>query len=99
MYVSRGHQQNPGALTPPQNESADARIGSGRNDSTGGGTLSHFNNDNTKGDEANSLTALGSTLYPVAIYSAICISIFLCFRRKSRRVYAPRTLPCLRQPE
>ncbi|KAJ4290005.1 hypothetical protein N0V88_006806 [Collariella sp. IMI 366227] len=81
------------------NESADARIGSGRNDSTGGGTLSHFSNDNTKGDEANSLTALGSTLYPVAIYSAICISIFLCFRRKSRRVYAPRTLPCLRQPE
>ncbi|KAL2131724.1 hypothetical protein VTI74DRAFT_4655 [Chaetomium olivicolor] len=80
------------------NESADPRIGSGRNDSTGGGTLAHFNNDNSKANEASSLDSLGSTLYPVAIYSGICLAFFLFFRRRFRRVYAPRTLPCLQTP-
>ncbi|KAK3302725.1 uncharacterized protein B0T15DRAFT_543745 [Chaetomium strumarium] len=71
------------------NQSDDSRIGSSRNDSSGGGTLSTLNSSGN----------LGFTFAPVAIYSAICFIVFLVFRRKCRRVYAPRTLPCLRTPE
>ncbi|EAQ91677.1 hypothetical protein CHGG_03612 [Chaetomium globosum CBS 148.51] len=80
------------------NESDDGRIGSGRNDSDGGGTLVNFN---PAGDDkkSESLASLGSTFIPVVIYSAICFLIFFVFRRKCHRVYAARTLPSLREPE
>ncbi|KAK4234225.1 hypothetical protein C8A03DRAFT_38019 [Achaetomium macrosporum] len=71
------------------NQSDDSRIGSSRNDSSGGGTLSTLNPSGN----------LGFTFIPVVIYSAVCFVIFFVFRRRCRRVYAPRTLPCLRTPE
>jgi hypothetical protein len=80
------------------NESDDGRIGSGRNDSDGGGTLVNFNPAG-EGKKSESLSSLGSTFIPVVIYSAICFLIFFVFRRKCRRVYAARTLPSLRGPE
>ncbi|KAK1756573.1 hypothetical protein QBC47DRAFT_460361 [Echria macrotheca] len=76
------------------NESDDNRIGSGRENSTGG-TLS-FNNENAK---SSSLKALGSTFAPVLIYSAICLVAFLLLRVRCPRVYAPRTMKVLRGPE
>ncbi|KAH6838593.1 hypothetical protein B0I37DRAFT_387301 [Chaetomium sp. MPI-CAGE-AT-0009] len=80
------------------NDSEDPRIGSGRNDSAGGGTLVNFNPAGD-GKKSESLASLGSTFIPVVIYSAICFLIFFVFRRKCRRVYAARTLPSLRSPE
>jgi hypothetical protein len=80
------------------NESDDGRIGSGRNDSGGGGTLVNFNPADD-GKKSESLASLGSTFIPVVVYSAICLLIFFVFRRKCRRVYAARTLPSLRSPE
>jgi hypothetical protein len=83
-----------------QNESADGRVGSSRNDSSGGGTVSHYDFETKDDDKKNSasLSSLGSTLIPVFIYSAVCLLVFLSLRRKLRRVYSPRTLPCLRTP-
>ncbi|KAL2177480.1 uncharacterized protein P884DRAFT_243614 [Thermothelomyces heterothallicus CBS 202.75] len=80
------------------NESEDGRIGSGRDDSDGGGTLINFNpvEDDKK---SASLSALASTFIPVLVYSAVCFLVFFVFRRKCRRVYAPRTVPSLRMPE
>ncbi|KAL2270629.1 hypothetical protein VTJ83DRAFT_2813 [Remersonia thermophila] len=83
------------------NESDDARIGSGRDDSDGGGTLSHFNptaSNSTDEKSSASLSSLFSTFVPVLIYSGICLALFLVFRRRCRRVYAPRTVPMLRGP-
>jgi len=78
-------------------ENQDDRIGSARNNSTGG-TLTHFNANNNEKDSA-SLEGLGLTFAPVLIYSGICFLIFFYFRRKSRRVYAPRSIPAIREPE
>ncbi|KAL2161823.1 hypothetical protein VTH06DRAFT_7607 [Thermothelomyces fergusii] len=80
------------------NESDDGRIGSGRDDSKGGGTLVNFNPVEGDKDSA-SLEALGSTFIPVLIYTAVCFLIFFTFRRKCRRVYAPRAIPSMRMPE
>ncbi|KAK3905971.1 hypothetical protein C8A05DRAFT_12260 [Staphylotrichum tortipilum] len=80
------------------NESSDSRVGSSRNDSSGGGTVSHYGFEPEKKKDSASLSSLGSTLIPVLIYSGICFLIFLVLRRKFRRVYSPRTLPCLRTP-
>lgn len=83
-----------------QNESDDSRVGSSRNDSDGGGTLVNFNPAGGADDKkSSSLASLGSTFIPVVIYSAVCFIIFFVFRRKCRRVYAPRTVPSLRTPE
>jgi hypothetical protein len=68
-------------------------VGSARDGSEGGGTLSTVN------ATSSSLESLGLTFAPVAIFSAICLIFFLIFRRKCRRVYAPRTIPSLRAPE
>ncbi|KAL1838165.1 hypothetical protein VTJ49DRAFT_2967 [Mycothermus thermophilus] len=82
------------------NESDDSRIGSGRDDSDGGGTLVNFNPTAGKDDKSSaSLASLFSTFIPVLIYSGICLALFLVFRRRCRRVYAPRTVPTLRAPE
>ncbi|KAK4450859.1 hypothetical protein QBC34DRAFT_60151 [Podospora aff. communis PSN243] len=81
------------------NESADPRIGSGRDNSTGG-TLSHADLGPKKdGDQASSLSTLGTTFVPVLVYSGICLSIFILLRKKCPRVYAPRTFASLRGPE
>ena len=80
-----------------QDEGDDGRIGSGRDDSNSSGTLVTVNPANNK--KSASLSALGSTFIPVAIFSAICFAVFFVFRRKCRRVYAPRTVPSLRTPE
>ena len=69
------------------NQSSDPRIGSGRDNSTGG-TLSHLD----AGSNSASASSLGVTFVPVVIYSAVCLAIFLVLRRKCSRVYAPRTI-------
>ncbi|CAK7266604.1 hypothetical protein SEPCBS119000_002114 [Sporothrix epigloea] len=75
------------------NQSNDPRIGSGRDNSTGG-TLSHIT---SSGTNSSSAASLGSTFVPVLIYSGVCLAIFVIFRRKCQRVYAPRTLSSIRR--
>ncbi|KAK3681642.1 hypothetical protein B0T22DRAFT_299665 [Podospora appendiculata] len=77
------------------NESNDPRIGSGR-DGQGGGSLSHAT---SSGTNSASLGSLGSTFVPVLLFSVVCLFIFVFFRRKCPRVYAPRCNPVLRAPE
>ncbi|PHH67374.1 hypothetical protein CDD81_142 [Ophiocordyceps australis] len=72
----------------------DPRVGSGRQDSSGGGTLS-----TASGSKSSSLGKLGATFIPVVIYLAICIVAFTVLRRRFPRVYAPRSIPALRAPE
>lgn len=69
-------------------------MGSGRQDSSGGGTLSAASNNKT-----SSLSKLGATFIPVVVYLALCLVIFVVLRRRCSRVYAPRTMPSLRAPE
>lgn len=69
-------------------------MGSGREDSDGGGSLSAAN-----GNKGASLSKLGATFLPVAIYVAVCLIIFFIGRKKCQRVYAPRTFAALRAPE
>ncbi|KAK1828790.1 hypothetical protein QBC39DRAFT_374387 [Podospora conica] len=76
----------------------DSRVGSAR-DGSSGGTLSHTSLTDTGDVVPSSLNALGSTFLPIAIYSAICLIIFVVLRRKCHRVYAPRSMATLRQPE
>jgi hypothetical protein len=76
----------------------DSRVGSAR-DGESGGTLSHTSLTEKEDVVPSSLNALGSTFLPIAVYSAICLVIFLILRRKCHRVYAPRTQSTLRQPE
>lgn len=76
----------------------DSRVGSAR-DGSSGGTLSHTSLTDKSDVVPSSLSALGSTFLPIAIYSAVCLIIFVVLRRKCHRVYAPRTLSTLRQPE
>ncbi|CAK7567574.1 MAG: hypothetical protein SEPTF4163_005540 [Sporothrix epigloea] len=75
------------------NQSNDPRIGSGRDNSTGG-TLSHVT---SSGTNSSSAASLGSTFVPVLVYSGVCLAIFVIFRRKCQRVYAPRTLSSIRR--
>ncbi|KAJ6442505.1 calcium permeable stress-gated cation channel [Purpureocillium lavendulum] len=72
----------------------DPRVGAGRGDSDGGGTLSTSANNKT-----SSLGKLGATFIPISIYVAICIIVFTVLRRRCTRVYAPRTIAALRAPE
>lgn len=76
----------------------DSRVGSAR-DGSSGGTLSHTTLTDKSDVVPSSLNALGSTFLPIAIYSAVCLIIFVVLRRKCHRVYAARTLSTLRQPE
>ncbi|KAF7559027.1 hypothetical protein G7046_g5119 [Stylonectria norvegica] len=71
----------------------DPRVGSGRDGSDSGGTLS-----TTSGNKSSSLVKLAATFIPVAIYSVVCICIFIFLRPRCRRVYAPRTMASLRSP-
>ncbi|ERS94871.1 uncharacterized protein SPSK_06903 [Sporothrix schenckii 1099-18] len=75
------------------NQSQDPRIGSGRDNSTGG-TLSHVT---SSGTDSSSAASLGSTFVPVLVYSGVCLVIFFVFRRKCQRVYAPRTISSIRR--
>lgn len=81
-------------LTAQQSQPDDPRVGSGRDNSTGG-TLSHFQ----AGSDSSSLSALGSTFVPVLIYSVVCLVVFLFLRTRCPRVYAPRTIPGILLPE
>ncbi|KAI9170745.1 hypothetical protein HJFPF1_00216 [Paramyrothecium foliicola] len=65
----------------------DPRVGSGRDDSDGGGTLSTASTNKT-----SSLAKLGATFIPVLIYLAVCLVVFIVLRPRCRRVYAPRTI-------
>ncbi|KAL1874017.1 hypothetical protein VTK73DRAFT_571 [Phialemonium thermophilum] len=71
------------------NQSSDPRIGSGRDNSTGG-TLSHVS---SAGQDSASLSALGSTFIPVAAYAVVCLILFIFLRTRCPRVYSPRSLP------
>ncbi|KAM0512992.1 hypothetical protein ACHAPE_008352 [Trichoderma viride] len=71
----------------------DTRVGSGR-DGSNGGTLSTAN-----GNKTASLSKLGATFAPVAIYLSICLVCFIFLRPRFKRVYAPKTIPSLRYPE
>ncbi|KAL6880833.1 DUF221 domain-containing protein [Trichoderma novae-zelandiae] len=71
----------------------DNRIGSGR-DGSAGGTLS-----TSSGNKTSSLSKLGATFAPVAIYLGLCLTCFILLRNRSKRVYAPKTIPSLRYPE
>ncbi|KAL5604303.1 hypothetical protein BROUX41_002276 [Berkeleyomyces rouxiae] len=76
-----------GSLT---SNSSDPRVGSATSNSTGG-TLSKISVTDTSKSSA-SASALISTLVPVIIYSALCLSIFWLLRHKFPRVYSPRTI-------
>ncbi|OAA55260.1 DUF221 domain protein [Niveomyces insectorum RCEF 264] len=76
-----------------QNQSDDPRIGSGRDNATGG-TISHVT---SSGTNSASAASLGSTFVPVLVYGGVCLAIFFIFRRKCPRVYAPRTIPGIRR--
>ncbi|KAH6610063.1 hypothetical protein Trco_000083 [Trichoderma cornu-damae] len=83
------HQLLERGFTPPD----DPRVGSGR-DGSSGGTLSTSN-----GNKTASLSKLGATFAPVAIYLGICLICFILLRPRCKRVYAPKTIPGLRHPE
>ncbi|OLN97803.1 Uncharacterized protein RSN1-like protein 3 [Colletotrichum chlorophyti] len=65
----------------------DDRVGSARDNSTGG-TLSKL----AIGTDSSSLMALVTTLVPVLVYSIICLLVFWILRRRSTRVYSPRSI-------
>ncbi|KAK5987054.1 hypothetical protein PT974_11171 [Cladobotryum mycophilum] len=79
-----------GIIPEPQ----DPRIGSGRNDSSGGGTLSA-----AAGNKSSSLAKLGATFGPVGAYLGLCLICFILLRPRSKRVYAPKSIPGLRGAE
>ncbi|KAL7792150.1 hypothetical protein V8C37DRAFT_410116 [Trichoderma ceciliae] len=83
------HQLLERGFTPPD----DPRVGSGR-DGSNGGTLSTTNANKTA-----SLSKLGATFAPVAIYLSVCLVCFILSRPRCKRVYAPKTIPSLRYPE
>ncbi|OHF00952.1 hypothetical protein CORC01_03780 [Colletotrichum orchidophilum] len=66
----------------------DDRVGSARDNSTGGGTVSKLK----LGSDSSSLMSLVSTFIPVLIYTIVCLLIFWTLRRRSLRVYSPRTI-------
>ncbi|TFB05529.1 Uncharacterized protein CCMA1212_003172 [Trichoderma ghanense] len=72
---------------------SDNRTGSAR-DGSEGGTLS-----TSSGNKTASLSKLGATFAPVAIYLGLCLTCFVLLRNRSKRVYAPKTIPSLRYPE
>ncbi|KAL1902066.1 hypothetical protein Cpir12675_000173 [Ceratocystis pirilliformis] len=72
------------------NSSSDPRLNSATANSTGG-TLSKISVSGTSKSSA-SASALISTLIPVIVYSALCLSIFWLLRHKFPRVYSPRTI-------
>ena len=67
----------------------DPRVGSARDNSTGG-TLSKVKLPGA--DDSASLMSLVSTLVPVTIYAVVCLSIFWILRHRCPRVYAPRAI-------
>ncbi|KFY40939.1 hypothetical protein V495_05162 [Pseudogymnoascus sp. VKM F-4514 (FW-929)] len=69
-------------------ESNDPRVGSARNGTEAGGTLSNA----TKGTNTSSIAGLLSTLVPVIVYAAVCMLIFWGCRTRYPRVYSPRTI-------
>lgn len=81
--------------TGNQNESNDPRVGSGRDNATGG-TITHIS---SSGTNSASWSTLGGTFIPVAVYSAVCLLLFLFLRPRCSRVYAARTIPGLLLPQ
>ncbi|PFH62151.1 hypothetical protein XA68_14820 [Ophiocordyceps unilateralis] len=74
-------------------DSSDPRVGSGRGDSSGQGTLSSANN------KTSSLSKLAATFIPVLIFLVVCFLLFAFLRPRCRRVFAPRSIPGLREPQ
>ncbi|KAK1590472.1 uncharacterized protein LY79DRAFT_590427 [Colletotrichum navitas] len=72
----------------PLNGQGDDRVGSARDNSTGG-TISKLQPSDS---DSSSLMSLVSTLVPVFIYTAVCLLVFWALRRRSQRVYSPRTI-------
>ncbi|KAI1623017.1 hypothetical protein EDD37DRAFT_453024 [Exophiala viscosa] len=66
---------------------SDPRVGSARDNSSSTTVTSIGSSSNS-----SSLSSLYATLLPVLVYTAICIIIFVIGRRKSPRVYAPRSI-------
>lgn len=81
--------------TMSQNESDDPRVGSGRDNATGG-TIAHIS---SSGTNSASWSTLGGTFVPVAVYSVVCLLLFLFLRPRCLRVYAARTIPGLLLPQ
>ncbi|TPX07451.1 uncharacterized protein E0L32_002079 [Thyridium curvatum] len=79
------------------NQSQDPRIGSGRENATGG-TLSHASNNAGDGN-SSSVESLGSTFVPVLVFAGVCLLIFFTLRRKCPRVYTVRTFLGAETPE
>ncbi|KFY77637.1 hypothetical protein V499_03032 [Pseudogymnoascus sp. VKM F-103] len=69
-------------------ENSDPRVGSARNGSTSGGTLSNA----TKGTNTSSIPGLLATLVPVIVYAVVCLLIFWGCRTRYPRVYSPRSI-------
>ncbi|OBT76340.1 hypothetical protein VF21_03585 [Pseudogymnoascus sp. 05NY08] len=69
-------------------QNSDPRVGSARNGSTSGGTLSNA----TKGTNTSSIPGLLSTLVPVIVYAVVCLLIFWGCRTRYPRVYSPRSI-------
>ncbi|KZL83144.1 duf221 domain-containing protein [Colletotrichum incanum] len=72
----------------PLDGEGDGRVGSARDNSTGGTVSKLQLNDS----DSSSLMSLVSTLIPVLIYTTVCLLIFWALRRRSLRVYSPRTI-------
>ncbi|KAM3081742.1 hypothetical protein ACMFMG_005188 [Clarireedia jacksonii] len=64
----------------------DPRIGSSRENSTSSSLFPA-----ATGSNSSSFSSLYSTLIPVTVYAVVCLILFLIFRKKYPRVYAPRT--------
>ncbi|GME26533.1 hypothetical protein GTA08_BOTSDO09014 [Neofusicoccum parvum] len=74
------------ARDSPLNQNDDPRVGSSR-DGSSSATVTGI----SSGSNSASISALFTTLIPVAVYVGVCLAVFLLFRRKCPRVYAPRT--------
>ncbi|RDA91359.1 hypothetical protein CP533_0008 [Ophiocordyceps camponoti-saundersi (nom. inval.)] len=71
----------------------DPRVGSNRGDSSGQGTVSSAN-----GNKTSSLSKLAATFIPVLVFLLVCFLLFAALRPRCRRVFAPRSIPGLREP-
>ncbi|EKG10182.1 protein of unknown function DUF221 [Macrophomina phaseolina MS6] len=70
----------------PLDQHDDPRIGSSR-DNSSSATVTGI----SSGSNSASISALFTTLIPVSVYVGVCLVLFITFRRKCPRVYAPRT--------
>lgn len=53
---------------------------------------------NLSAGNSASLASLGSTFFPVAVFSAVCLLVFVVCRPRCHRAFAPRSLPGIPVP-